>query len=44
MISGQKLVDTIENLAVDPNTNRPLKNVIIAHCGDLEFVTSKLNK
>jgi hypothetical protein len=42
--SGQKLVDIIEDLPVDSNTSRPLKDVIIAHCGDLEYVTSKLNK
>jgi hypothetical protein len=42
VISGQQLVDIIEDLPVDSNTNRPLKDVIISHCGDLEYATSKL--
>jgi cyclophilin family peptidyl-prolyl cis-trans isomerase len=42
VISGQSIVDTIENLPVDSNTNRPLKDVIISHCGQLEILTSKL--
>ena len=41
--SGQKLVDIIEDLPVDLKTNRPLKDVTIAHCGDCEITSSKSN-
>ena len=41
VVSGQNVVDTIENLPIDPITNRPLKNVIISHCGQIELITSK---
>ena len=41
MESGQKLVSLIEDLPVDPDTNRPLKDVMIAHCGELELSSSK---
>ncbi|CAF4222127.1 unnamed protein product, partial [Rotaria sordida] len=43
VVSGQAVVDTIESLPVDPNTNRPLKDALISHCGQLEIVT-KSNK
>jgi cyclophilin family peptidyl-prolyl cis-trans isomerase len=42
VVSGQTLVDTIENLPVEPTTNRPLKDVVISRCGELEIVISKL--
>ncbi len=42
VLSGQSVVQTIENLPVDPNTSHPLKDVVISHCGQLESVTSKL--
>jgi cyclophilin family peptidyl-prolyl cis-trans isomerase len=42
VVSGQSVVDTIENLSIDSSTNRPLKDVIISHCGELELVRSKL--
>jgi cyclophilin family peptidyl-prolyl cis-trans isomerase len=42
VVSGQEIVDVIEELPVDSNTNRPLKDVIISQCGDLEYATSKL--
>jgi len=32
--SGQSVVDTIKNISIDSN-NRPLKDVVIAHCGQL---------
>jgi len=41
VISGQSVVDTIENLSVDSKTNRPLKDVVISNCGQLENVKSK---
>ncbi|CAF3810877.1 unnamed protein product, partial [Adineta steineri] len=43
VVSGQAVVDTIENLPVDSATNRPLKDVIITNCGQLESIT-KSNK
>jgi len=40
VVSGEDIVDKIENLSVDKNS-RPLKDVIISHCGQLVLVTSK---
>ncbi|CAF2113198.1 unnamed protein product, partial [Rotaria magnacalcarata] len=39
VISGASVVATIESLLTDPNTNRPLKDVVISHCGQVEVVT-----
>ncbi|CAF3400434.1 unnamed protein product, partial [Rotaria sp. Silwood2] len=34
VISGQSVVDTIQNISVDSN-RRPLQDIVIAHCGQL---------
>jgi len=43
VISGQSVVDTIENISVDSNS-RPLKDVVISHCGQLVLVSSKMTE
>ena len=40
VVSGQPVVDAIESVSVDSNS-RPLKNVVIAHCGQLVLVSSR---
>ena len=40
VVSGQHVVDAIENISVDSNS-RPLKPVVITHCAQLVLVTSK---
>ncbi len=42
VVSGQSVVDTIENISVD-SSSRPLKKVVISHCGQLVLVSSKMN-
>jgi len=42
VVSGQSVVDTIENISVDSGS-RPLKKVVISHCGQLVLVSSKMN-
>jgi hypothetical protein len=41
VISGESVVDAIENMAVDSNS-RPLKDVVVSHCGQLVLVSSKI--
>jgi len=41
VVSGQTVVDAIENIPVDSNS-RPLKDVVISHCGQLVLVSSKI--
>ena len=41
VVSGETVVDMIENVSVDPNSNRPLKDIFISHCGQLDIVRSK---
>lgn len=40
VVSGQEVVDAIENVPVNPGNNRPLKDVVVSHCGQLVRVTS----
>ncbi len=40
VVSGQSVVDAIENISVDSNS-RPVKDVVISHCGQLVLVSSK---
>ena len=40
-MSGQEVVDAIESVPVNPGDNRPLKDVVISHCGQLVRVTSR---
>ncbi|CAF4698658.1 unnamed protein product, partial [Rotaria socialis] len=40
VVSGASVVAAIESLPTDPNTNRPLKDVVISHCGQLQVVIS----
>ncbi|CAF4392469.1 unnamed protein product, partial [Rotaria magnacalcarata] len=43
VVSGQSVVDTIEHIPIDSSNNRPLKDVVITHCGQLVLV-SKTHK
>ncbi|CAF3831408.1 unnamed protein product, partial [Adineta steineri] len=43
VVAGQSVVDEIENLPVDSNNSRPLKDVVVSHCGQLVLI-SKNNK
>ena len=40
VLSGQTIVDSIEKLPVDPETNRPLKDALISNCGQFEMNSS----
>jgi peptidyl-prolyl isomerase G (cyclophilin G) len=44
VVSGQPVVDMIENVQVDSNDSRPLKDIVISHCGQLVLVSSKTDK
>lgn len=41
VLSGQTIVDSIENLSIDSETNRPSKDVVISTCGQFEMNSSK---
>lgn len=41
VVSGQSVVDAVVNVATDAETERPLKDIIIAHCGELDNNSSK---
>ncbi|CAF3168442.1 unnamed protein product [Rotaria sp. Silwood2] len=42
VISGQSVVDTIQNISVDSN-RRPLQDVVIVHCGQLILDSTKIS-
>ncbi|CAF1278531.1 unnamed protein product, partial [Rotaria sordida] len=44
VVSGQQVVDTIENVSVDPNNSRPLKDIVISHCGQLVLISKSHKK
>ena len=44
VVSGQSVVDTIENVPVNSSNSRPLKDVVISHCGQLVLVSSKSSR
>jgi hypothetical protein len=43
VVAGQSVVDTIENISTDSGS-RPVKEIVISHCGQLVLVSSKTNK
>ena len=42
VLSGQSIVDAIEGVAVDLESHRPLKDVVISKCGQMEATTSNV--
>ncbi|CAF4792145.1 unnamed protein product, partial [Rotaria sp. Silwood1] len=44
VVSGQSVVDAIENISVDSSNSRPSKDVVISHCGQLVLVSKSHKK